>query len=500
MDQSVERPAFHRQAVAALQSCSIYLIAAMPPLTVSAWFVGAVPPLWKGVDSASILLWPIHNIPHYPPLYMTLIHSAEIALGMTPWMLKTVIVLQHLLLIGSIVYMASAFRLKLPALVLATFAVLGAWLGSFAHVVATQAVEIPLLALLVGIMLRIAQRPSGFLLAGFVVVGICLASARHASIVFTLILPLYWMLVALAALFTGGALRRHVWASVTGVAAVLTILVASVAVTDLACVAYQSVRGTADCTRVYGRAGIYRILATIQRVPTAEQENWLAARTEGLPEETASAFRIMARDNAPWLGAYIAIKEKHPDHNTDGLMNAAFFRFLLSPDRFSLAQTGDELAKGFRLGRRTPLWSYLRASVSALQNPAHDKLRERLGVDSQADAQRLRKLTESTLVAAYDAYTRYWLTPVALLAFLIAVLVTRAAGIFAFGLAMIASAIGCVLLVAGVTVVVSAYLLPVDFLMFVLTGFSICAVLQPRLLPVAEPPAPADALGAGPAK
>jgi hypothetical protein len=43
--------------------------------------VAYVPPLWLG-GFTSALLWPVHNIPHFPPLLMMTISGAKRSVGL----------------------------------------------------------------------------------------------------------------------------------------------------------------------------------------------------------------------------------------------------------------------------------------------------------------------------------------------------------------------------------------------------------------------------------
>jgi hypothetical protein len=474
---------FRKRVRVALQASSIYLVAALPPLAVSAWWLWSVSPLWFGTDSTSMLLWPIYNIPHFPPLYMITLHFAERTIGTTPIMLKALMIFQHLLLIGSIVYLASSLATKLSALLLSMFATLGPWLGAFSHVVATQAFEIPLLAVLIGILLRCyANGWSRPLLRVFVPAAIGLALTRHASIVFTIMLPLYWGILGLMALFKREPVRQYIWASAISVAVVLATLVVSSVATDLACRNFKKQRGTSDCTRIYGRAGMHRMIATLTRVPAAEREKWLTEKMEGLLPESAFAFRTMATDGSPWLGAYVAIREKYPDQNVDRLMNTAFFHFLASPDRYSLAQMTSELRTGLSLGvRYAPLSGIFAISASTLTSEGHREMRVKLGARADTDSPQHRELSATSLVGIYDAYTTGWLNIIALVMYLLAIVITRKAEVLALGLAVILSAATYVFLVSGVIVMVTAYVLPVHFLMYILTGISMCVVLQHKL-------------------
>jgi hypothetical protein len=467
----------------ALLRRNFYLSAAVVPTVVALWWLTSIPPLWFGWDSHVMILWPVQNVPSYPPLYMLFVNYLG-RLGKSPAVLYLILSLQHLFLVGATIYLASAFGTKRSAFILSVFAIAGAWFGAFSHVIATQAFDMPFLALLTGVLLRCyANGWDRSLMYVLVPTSIGIALTRHASFVFTIMVPLYWTFLGLIAVLRGGSLRPYVRNTVVGASIALAALVVTSAATDLTCYAYSNRRGTSDCTRIYGRAGAHRLIDTLALIPSAERDNWLTERTRDLPPKQAFAFRMMATDAEPWLGAYEAIKKAYPDENIDRIMNSAFFAFLTLPDRYSMTQMLVHFRAGLSLGKSSTLsnqrlGSFLNGSASTLLMDDQREVRERMGAKGEMDADRQRAMADSLIVAAYDHYTTNLLNWVAIAILLVAMIITRNSAVAALGLAIIATSVTYVFLVTGLIFVVPAYVLPVNFLMYVLTGSCLCILLE----------------------
>jgi hypothetical protein len=362
----------------------------------------------------------------------------------------------------------------------------GTWFGAFTHSVATQAFDMPLLALLTGVLLRCYARGwDRSLLTVVLPASIGIALTRHASIVFTTMVPAYWTILGVIAVLGRKPVRAYAWNAAIAASVVVATLVVSSAATDLACYAYKEKRQTSDCTRVYGRAGTYRLLDTLALIPRAEREAWFARQTSGLSAAQAFALRAMATSDGPWMGGYVAIKKAYPQENTDRLMNSAFFHFAMSLDRYSVAQMMVNFRAGLSLGRSNFLGNgrlrdLLVASAQTVSTDVNRDLREQLGTKGAIDGPRLAQLSASPLVAAYDRFTINWLNWVALTLFLLAGLIKRTPAVMALGLAMVTTAVTYVFMVSAATVIISAYVLPVNFLMYVLTGTCLCVLLEPE--------------------
>jgi hypothetical protein len=179
----------------------VYVAAGLPPLAVATLWLLFVPPLWLYVDSTTFLLFPMAQVPQFPPLYPIIVHAFESHFGLNPKMLHALLFVQHALLAGSIIYLGSAYDRPLHAFIMSTAAVAGSWMGSFAHSVSTQAVDLPFLALLCGVAVRYCLRGWRLeLLPMFFVSVLGLALTRHASPIFAFIVPLYFIFLALIAI------------------------------------------------------------------------------------------------------------------------------------------------------------------------------------------------------------------------------------------------------------------------------------------------------------
>ena len=135
----------------------VYIAAGLPPLAVSAFWLSSVPTLWLYMDFTTILLWPTSLVPHFPPLYPVIVHAFESILGLNSRMLHALLFVQHAFLASSIIYLGSSFDRPLYAFIVSTAAVAGTWMGSFAHTVSTQGLDLPFLALLCGVAVRYCQ-------------------------------------------------------------------------------------------------------------------------------------------------------------------------------------------------------------------------------------------------------------------------------------------------------------------------------------------------------
>ena len=111
--------------------------AAFPGILAIAWLF--IPPLWNTTDSTSILLWPKHLTPHFPPLYPGLVAVFEDALGINATMLRSLLAVQQALLFAAIIYAAAGMRTPLAAAIMSTFLSTGTWFGAFSQTVTTEA-------------------------------------------------------------------------------------------------------------------------------------------------------------------------------------------------------------------------------------------------------------------------------------------------------------------------------------------------------------------------
>jgi hypothetical protein len=456
----------------------MYVAAGLPPIAVSAFWLCSVPPLWLYLDSTTILLWPTSLIPHYPPLYPVIVHAFESLLGLNPRMLYALLFVQHAFLASSIIYLGSAFERTLHAFIISTAAVAGTWMGSFAHTVSTQGLDLPFLALLCGVAVRYCL--GGWrlgLLPMFFVSVLGLALVRHASPIFAVIVPLYFIFLALIAVFFRSPSREAGWAcwgnAIICCLCIALALATGSLVTRATCLAWGN-----DCPySIIGRAGCHRVFASFNRVPREERQAWLAVKTRGLAPAEAFAFKAMSKDGC-WTAQYTDIRKAFPNENPDRLMDGAFYHFLLSPDRFSVAQMLYQLSLGMYLNPRVRPGSlgYLLIS-SALPVPSpHDVTRQKL--DETAEHSRhLTALKEHPFVQYYGWYTYNFSNAVALASFVAVMILAWQPATAALGLSFIVASFMYLVMVSGVTIMLAQYIAPVNFFMYVLTAFCSCILI-----------------------
>jgi hypothetical protein len=452
-----------------------------------------VPPIWHFLDSTVFILWPTQLVPHHQPLYPFLIYALEQWLGVSRAMVYALLVIQHALFIGSVVYLATAFQRPHQAFLISVAAVAGTWAGALFNTVATQGVELPLLILLCGFAFRVhftGWRWRQLIL--FFLILLSLALARHASIIFGGLVPAYFVLMSIFSIFVVPPGERPAWRYL-GYAAACCVTIglawfASSQVQRAACTAF----GT-NCTySVTGRAGCYRILQTYQRMPEADRESWLATKVERLPVDQAFAFKAMA-EGACWGTAYENVAKAYPKENPDRLMNAAFMHFLLSPDEYSNEQLIYQLRLGtylINVPRLGILGGNLYEGAAPVPSPHAETRREKLGVTPADDAQ-LDAMRKTAWVELYDWYTFNALNGAAIILLLLTVIFGGPAAA-ALGLSLIIVAATYLLAVCSVTILVAKYIAPMNLLMYLLTAFCLC-VLMDRVLAMRRAPESATA-------
>jgi len=460
----------------------VWAIAAIVPAFTSLLWLAFVPPLWPGTDSTSILLWPRGIVPHYPVLYPGIIEVFEYAFGVNPSMLILLLIAQHIALIMSIIYLSSSFQRKIPALVLSIVALAGTWFASFAHGVATQASELPFLVLLMGVTLRFyVQGWRIGLLPMLAIAVLGLSLSRHASIVLAIVVPIYWLVLSIAALLRRQPARQYLAYAAVCVGIVSAAFIASVAVTQLSCSVLKR-----DCTSVLGRAGYYRIYETYNLVPTSERTAWIGDKTKGLSSEMTFAFNAMATDTSGgWGVARDTVAKQFPTLNPDWVMNGAFVRFLLSPDKYSLNQMSSELGGGLYLVKsrymtEQMLGWFFGNTINLLSAPVtfgdgHGEMRVRLGARGATDAAFLQTLPIDGFVRAYDWYTFHLLNGVAVLLFVLVLILVRDDRTNALLASFFVTGLIFLIAESTVTVILSHYVQPVNLMMYLSTG--ICSLV-----------------------
>jgi hypothetical protein len=448
----------------------VYVAAGLPPIAVAVFWLSSVPPLWLYLDSTAILLWPSAQVPQFPPLYPIIVHAFESLFGLNQTMLYALLFVQHSFLASAIIYLGSALERPLHAFIMSAAAVMGAWMGSFAHTASTQAFELPFLALLCGVAVRYCLQGWRLgLLPIFFVSVLGLALARHASPIFAFIVPLYFILLAvIAALFQFRSPKAG-WAYMgNAIICCLCIglaLVAGSRVTRASCRAWGN-----DCSYlIIGRPGCHRISESFNRVPPEEKQAWLAAKTRGLPPAEAFALEAMSKGGC-WLPQYTDIQKAFPNENPDRLLNAAFYHFLLSPDHFSMAHLLDQFAS-----RPGSLDYLLSASASAVA-PPHDIVRQQLG-ETTAHRRQLSALAEHPLVQYYSWYTNNYLNAVALASLIAMMILAWQPSTVALGVSFVVASFAYLFMVSAVTIVLAQYIAPVNFIMYVMTAFCSCMLV-----------------------
>ncbi len=459
---------------------SAYVAAGIPPALASAFWLLLVPPLWLGTDSTSLTLWPTIITPHYPPLYPLVIYLFEKSIGIGPAMLWTLLVLQHLFFIGAIVYLACAARVAWQALILSVAATAGVYFGVFAHLIATQGIDVPFLALMVGVALR--YHLDGWrwsLLPVFLVAAFGVAMTRHADMLLAVLVPAYWLLRAAYARLYDGRASRPLAVGYLGHALIcglgLGLVVLAISPTQrLTCWFFGR-----DCPySIVGRAGCYRIAKIYAMVPPPQRTNWIADKTRGLSPDETFAFKAMAADGNCWIGPYQSIAKAFPQRDTDRLMDAAYLGLMRHPDRYALDEMAREFSAGLYLdqGRYLeymPFAEFLDLSartVARTDDGIHYDMRKRFGADAGADAAVQATLAKHPVVTAYAWFTFHLVNAIAVVGLLGLLIFDRRPSFIALGTAMAVAALSYALAVSAVTVMVPIYVMPVTFLSYVWLG------------------------------
>lgn len=311
-------------------------LAAIPPVAASLWAWLEVPFIWNSTDSALWLVWQWELFPHFPVLYPALMAAATSLSGEANSALTAVVALQHLLAIGAVVYMATAARQAWQILLLALVGALTLSFNLFAHGLLTEAVALPCLLLVIGATLRLC---SDALRLGALAV---LFGALLAGMLTRHIFPVFALIPMLALLLTGwqrptrlraghgAGPRTGTWLLAIGLTGVTAFgaWAAASGLTALTCRTLDN-----PCTSIVGRAGVFRVLYTWERLPAGEREAWMADLGARAGDPTiATALRIMATAERPWLGAHRQISDLPTLHggSADATMNAAFRDFLVA--------------------------------------------------------------------------------------------------------------------------------------------------------------------------
>jgi hypothetical protein len=418
-------------------------------------------------------------------LYPAVISLFKWLFGVNGTMLYALLVFQHTLLAGSIIYLASTFRDFVSIFIMSAAAIAGVWGGSFAHMIATQALDLPFLLILCGVLFRYHARGWQLgLLPIFVLSALGLALSRHASIVLALVVPLYFMIMTVFALVAQSS-RRSDWSSLAHTAvcclAIGLVVVAANSLTRAMTSSTCSASARNCAYSIVGRAGCDRIAETYSLVPAEHREGWIAKETAGLPGPEAFALRTMAISMSKcWVEPHAAIGAAFPNENADRLMNSAFFHFLLSPDEFSIRQFLHHVRAGFYLNPESFIGAlgYLFIVSTEPIPSVHDEARLRLNANMRVDGQVLTAMGNHPLIRLYDWYTRYCLLLVACISAFLVIVVERRPAVAALSVSLLSTTLMYAIAVSAVTLMLSQYLVPTTVLMYLLTGFWICTLFD----------------------
>jgi hypothetical protein len=180
-----------------------------------------------------------------------------------------------------------------------------------------------------------------------------------------------------------------------------------------------------------------------------------------------------------WTAQYVEIRKAFPNEHPDRLLNAAFYHFLLTPDRFSVAQMLDQLSVGMSVkpGSRAGSLDYLLSSSASTVPPPHEIARQKLG-DTAEHRRQLNGLVEHPLVQYYSWYTDKYLNAIALGSLIALVIFAWQPATAALGLSFVVASFTYLVMVSAVTMILAQYIAPVNFIMYVLTGFCLCMLIS----------------------
>ena len=418
-----------RQAKA--QSVAPVLVALLPTVLLLAF----VPPAFNRIDAYVMLLQQYSRlIPHYPPLYPFFARAITGVFGLSDVAIYVIILLQHLVLVTGLVYVAFAFKGTTARVLVVTAIAWGGGLGLYSHGVFSEGLAMPLLVWLLGAAVRVAnaaqERPRQTLLPFYGLLFLCILT-RHNLAVFAAILPTLFVLLALC---ERSVFRQRIGQAAVHIAAgVCTIVLANLCVTLVTHVT------DGNATRIFGRAVVYRMhflpweeLTDSQRHALVEQ---IAMRSsDPIVQQTA---RIMMETPSPWLGTYQRVREhleaQGSQRNIDEVMNAAGRAFILTPNTMLYAQILKTLDQYFRRHNQVP-W-FVGQATDAIELYRSGRVPEpftKLGLISSIDVTEYQRITHVIPPRVY-----FWSTHLYLLGaiILVALGITWSRGIMpsAFG-------------------------------------------------------------------
>lgn len=466
-----------------------WLLAATIPTAAAlfAWF--ALPPLWNNSDSVIWLIWQITFFPHHPPVYpflMALLAGLTDDVGV---MLRAAIIVQQVLQVFAVAYLATAFRAPWQVLLVALFATLGSALGLFGYGLFTEGIAHPLLLLFLGANARLWRDGLIRRVALALVVTLLVASLTRYLMIVLGAIPVAYLLIV--------ALREHrLRAGWRPVFAMLGLM-AGVVVMNSAVNAWLSVLLDAQQASVLGRPGIYRLQYTWQLLPEERRPAWLAAlQARAQDPDVAAVLPLMAQVPDPWIGPRGAIAvapalyARHPDE----LMTAGFKVFAFAPDPDAWRQWAMEFRRAVlghleSQGGVGQVRLLLEGSADAVdlvfprdQRALATAAATGTGAEDPATAARYRAIAAQPWVAGVDLFLpleparRGLLLGVSLLLLAVVLWRGRDRQLGSLMAALWLGALGYLLALTVITVVLPRYLAPVEILVWVSNAIGLLAL------------------------
>jgi hypothetical protein len=479
-----------------------YLVALSFPAVVSLLALALLPAMWNGSDSTIWLLWQWTWIPHHPPVYPAFMALANGLFDDPARVVGFSIAVQHLALILSIGYLASAYRENWKISIVSAFASLGSALGLYSHGLFTEGLALPFFVVFLGAVIRLPREGCTAPVMVACVIGLLgAASTRHALLLFGVIPVTYWLLVAV---FSGYRRTVAVWRPL-GLAVLAT---GSAAVGSSLLTQYSCLLLDADCTSILGRAGVYRLQDAYGLLNANERERWLdEVKQRARDPQLAMAIDHMAKVPNPWTGPRdaIAADRTFDAQNPDKLLNAGYKTFVLSLDGVALRQWQGQIenvllgvgSKGYCPGQVTCLLESSAHSVESVY-PADPRTLEAAAGTSAVDPSMARTYRELAGMGAVELSDM--LLPLVPRERALLLAMTAALGITAIALsrnpilaALVLSLWGGFLaygvMLTLITVVLPRYIAPLDILVWLSNSIALIAITEvlAKERPVTEP-------------
>lgn len=334
------------------QTVAPLLVALVPTLLLLVF----VPPTFNRVDAYTMLLQQYKMlIPHYPPLYPFFTRTVTSVFGLSDVGIYAIVLLQHAVLVGGLVYCASAFGGTLRRVWVVIALAWGSGLGLYSHGIFSEGLAMPLLVWLLGAAVRVAlpERATSLRLVVpyYGILFLCILT-RHNLAVFAAILPTLFILLALWERRVFRYRMRqalvHVLAGVCAIALANMFVKFVTYVTD------------GNVTPILGRVVVYRMHYFPWDKMTESERHALVERiaTRSPDPIAQGAVRIMIEAPGPWIGSYQQVRkllrEQGSQRDVDEVMNAASRAFLFTPNVYLYAEILETLDKYFGKHNQVP--------------------------------------------------------------------------------------------------------------------------------------------------